>query len=251
VRDGPSDPQRGALQTRVNELSSAHAPFWLGPLRQLEHARSFDRGLLQLHVEARPLLTLGGSGLADTETYAWLDGLRIRSGVTAALGRLVGSGFLRGLKSLGLRRCALRSTAVKSLFKAADLASLRVLDLGENTIGEEGVRALVRSPYLHRLQRLNLGENSLGFDALGELGKADFLPSLTALELNGNWMGTETAVALVSGACYRSFFQAGRLLATLPATSAGYHPINGREGRLPGSGFVPRGPERRVGLPSR
>jgi uncharacterized protein (TIGR02996 family) len=198
ARRSPSDPQRVALQTRVNELSSAHAPFWLGPLRQLEHARSFERGLLQLHVEARPLLALAAGGLADTEAYAWVDGLRIRSGVTAALGRLVGSGFLRGLNSLGLRRCALRSTAVVMLCKAAELASLRALDLGENTIGPEGVRSLVRSPHLHRLQRLNLDQNSLGFDGLRELEKADFLPSLTALELNGNWMGTETAVALVS-----------------------------------------------------
>ena len=198
ARRGPADPQRSVLQQRANELTSAHAPFWLGPLRQLEHARSFERGLLQLHVEARPLLALESSGLADTEAYAWVDGLRIRSGIRLVLSRLVSSGFLRGLNSLGLRRCALRALAVVSLANSADLVSLRALDLGENNISEDGVRVLVRSPHLHRLQRVNLSENNLGFGAMRELEQASFLPSLTTLELSRNLMGTEGAVYLVS-----------------------------------------------------
>jgi hypothetical protein len=198
LRRGPADAQRAGLQQRANELTSAHAPFWLGPLRQLEHARSFERGLLQLHVEARPLLSLAADGLAETEAYAWVDGLRIRSGIGLVLSRLINSGLLRGLNSLGLRRCAVRALAAVSLSNSADLESLRALDLAENAIAADGVRALVSSPHLHRLQRLNLSENALGFGALAELEKAPFLPSLTALELNGNWMGTETAVSLIS-----------------------------------------------------
>ena len=197
VRRGPADPHRAALQQRANELTSVHAPSWLGPLRQLEHARSFERGLLQLHVEARPLLDLGG-GLADAELYAWVDGLRIRSGSRLVLSRLVNSGFLRGLNSLGLRRCSLRSLAVEALANSADLASLRALDISDNTIGEDGVRALVRSPHLRRLQRLNLNENNLGLGAMYELAEAAFLPALTALELSRNWMSTEAAVYLLS-----------------------------------------------------
>ncbi len=181
-------PHWAELQERISRLSNAHAPFWLGRLQEVPHARSFRRGLLQLTLMARDLAAASPS-LAAEEAYAWVDELRFRTAPLKSLQKLIDTRFLDNLNSLDLGRCNLRGSGLFVLVHGADLGNLRKLDLEEDWISEEGVRTLVASTNLRRLQVLNLASNHLGERALEMLGDSSLLARLEALNLDSNHLG--------------------------------------------------------------
>jgi uncharacterized protein (TIGR02996 family) len=192
----PEDPRRGELNRQANSLSESHSRDWLEALGRVDHARSYARGLLTLYLHARSMIP-GPPNLAETEAYAWVEGLRFHSARALAVNGLAERSLFHGIRSLDFSRCRMGDEGLEPLEDCVDLASLRELDLEENALTEEGVSVLTRAPYLTRLESLNLRYNRLGLKSVERLAGSELLGRLQSLRLGHNHFGTEPAITLV------------------------------------------------------
>jgi uncharacterized protein (TIGR02996 family) len=209
-------------------LRKLHEKDWLGPLADLADSYTLQRGLVQLTLTVEDFLGDRVVELAETETFAWVDGVRLTQGVglpwSRQMPRLVESPLLAGLNGLNLGNEGIDGFGASLLADCPHLANLTVLELYGNRIGESGVPALAASPYLaklttldldgcltgdeevwalagsphwDRLTTLQLRSNRIGDAGVEALARMPRLPSLTALHLSGNRIGDAGAQALI------------------------------------------------------
>jgi len=115
-----------------------------------------------------------------------------------AVGVVTASPIVLQLHALELSEYNITDDGARSL-AAADLRSLRELDLGYNAIGPAGVAALASAPSLTGLTKLSLTRNGLG--VAGAVAVADgcaTMPALAWLSLMSNPIGDGGAAALAA-----------------------------------------------------
>jgi uncharacterized protein (TIGR02996 family) len=88
--------------------------------------------------------------------------------------------------TLVLTQVGMTEPGAKALAGCPALASVRLLDLGENSFTAPAARALAASPHLAGVRALRLRRCSLGDQAGRRLVRGTFWPNLTELDLRGN-----------------------------------------------------------------
>jgi uncharacterized protein (TIGR02996 family) len=112
---------------------------------------------------------------------------------------LAESPFLKRLSCLGLRHTDLRDDGARALAASANLASLTVLDLGENhRLEVAGVIALANSPHLAALRALSLENVPLTLEGVQALAESPHLAGLETLDLSGARLDEASVRALVA-----------------------------------------------------
>jgi uncharacterized protein (TIGR02996 family) len=184
---------------KLRRLSLAGCRVGVAGIRALASTPALA-GLEHLDLSSNYARTLGTESLAASPflgnlSTLELDGCADDKGVQA----LAESPFLKRLTCLGLRRTDLRDEGARALAASANLASLTVLDLGENgRLGVAGVRALANSPHLAGLRALSLGGVPLTAEGAQALAESPHLANLETLELNGTGLDAADARALVA-----------------------------------------------------
>jgi uncharacterized protein (TIGR02996 family) len=177
----------------------------------LVECQSFGKGALRTFASSPTLarlehLDLSGSrvGSAGAEALAacpFLTSLTTlvldRNYIGDAGAAALGSPLLKRLECLSLRRSNLLDRGLEALAGAANLAGLRVLDLGENDrVGEGGIRALAESPHLTNLRALSLSGIALTANGAQALAGSPNLANLEVLDLSGGGLDAAGARAL-------------------------------------------------------
>jgi uncharacterized protein (TIGR02996 family) len=196
VRLTAKDPQAEKLLAREAELCRNHQREWLGPLADLAvGTRHFYRGLVSTQVRGQSFASRRGLALADTEAFAWVDGLRFLSVTPRALAALAPTSLLGGLNTLSFRECPLRGAGVRALANSPSLDQLTALDLHHCWIENEGAAALARAPS-SRLRHLDLYHNLLGPGGIEKLAGWRGLATVESLNLAVNRLDVRVARAL-------------------------------------------------------
>jgi uncharacterized protein (TIGR02996 family) len=220
------DPRCPALLARQRELLNAHRETWLRPLPGSHHLAEFHRGLVRLVLHPDEILGVASPHFAETEEYAWVEGLRAYDVGQQAIDRYLAGPAPEGILALHLAAggervadrafvalarsphlcplTALRLTrfyfgaAAKALATSPHLAALAELDLQANRVEAAGARALAASPHLTGLRSLDLGSNDLQDQGARALIAATRLERLTDLGLGSNRLGPKGVAALVA-----------------------------------------------------
>jgi uncharacterized protein (TIGR02996 family) len=189
-----------ARYEREQQLRQFHEKDWLGPLAGLADSYTLQRGLVQLTLKVDDFLGSKVAALAETETFAWVDGVRLTDFDRALnqMDTLMKSTLLAGLNSLNLGGSGpeIGLAEVAMLANSPHLAHLTVLELYDRHVGAVGAAALAASPYLAKLTTLNLDGCSIGPDGARALAGSTSLSRLTTLQLRGNRIGGATAQVL-------------------------------------------------------
>ena len=93
------------------------------------------------------------------------------------------------LSKLFLGENQLGNDGAGAIFRSANFAPLRFLDLPNNAITGLGMAGLVRSPFLGQLEHLNLEHNRIGDNGAQLLASSTNLPNLIYLNLSHNEFG--------------------------------------------------------------
>jgi uncharacterized protein (TIGR02996 family) len=188
-----------ARYEREQQLRQLHEKDWLGPLAGLADSYTLQRGLVQLTVKVGDFLGSKVAALAETETFAWVDGVRLTHGGhlpwAGQLERLVSSLLLRGLNALNLGSQALGTDQVVRLLGSSSLVNLTVLELYNNPLEATAPAVLAGSPHFCRLRTLDLDGCQVG-DAGAQALAAGTYWALTTLQLRANRIGDAGAEAL-------------------------------------------------------
>src|SRR5262245_33050941 len=93
-----NDPRRDALRDQAELIREEQEGAWLGWLSRAQF--TYERGLL--HVSVHPRLFLGPTwgALANSETWAWVEGVKLKNWVSRDLVRLADSVLLPSVSSL-------------------------------------------------------------------------------------------------------------------------------------------------------
>jgi uncharacterized protein (TIGR02996 family) len=191
------DPARAPLQEQVRQLIDAHGQQWLGPLVARVLEATWHRGLCRIELGAdnfldrEPGAAPFWADLAQTDAYAWLDGLSLSNLRHGDLARLLALERLSTLTSLRLVACGLGPKGAERLADCPHLAGLHELDLGDNQIGPAGAADLARSRHLTGVRALNLWANDLGVAGVETLVGLGMLRRLRRLSLAYNALGAE------------------------------------------------------------
>lgn len=200
----PSEPRRKPLEKREQELLAQYRHLWLGPLLEDTASRSlvrvdaqFRRGLLHLRC---PLDLLRQRQWArwdvwrQSETLAWVEGLRL-SGVRAEpLRELCDTPLLSTLGTLGLELSPSDSGhSIRLLANCPHLARLAGLQLGHTTLTDQDLAVFGRSEVFASLQRLGLAGVGLGARGVAFLRA---FAALSHLDLTFNMFGDAGATEL-------------------------------------------------------
>jgi uncharacterized protein (TIGR02996 family) len=165
--------------TGIRALASSPA---LAGLEYLDLTENYGGGVGVASLAASPFL-------GNLSTLV-LDRCADNKGVLA----LASSPFLKRLTCLGLRSVDLRDDGLRALAASANLASLTVLELGDNgNLGVAGVQALAASPHLAGLRALSLAGVALPLEAVEALARSPHLAGLDTLDLS--WTGLDGAAA--------------------------------------------------------
>jgi uncharacterized protein (TIGR02996 family) len=190
------DPGVEGLEARQYELLHRHRDAWLGPVADLAEGRwEFWKGLVSMSVRGQSFVSRRGLALADTEAYAWVNGLRFRSVTPRALATLASTSLLGRLNILSLDDCPLRGAGVSALAESPYLNQLTTLDLHHCWIEDEGAAALARGQS-SRLRRLDLYHNLLYSRGIQKLAGWRGLATVESLNLALNGCGVRGAQAL-------------------------------------------------------
>lgn len=189
-----TDPECAALQRRQDELRQQHGAEWVGTVFS---GVKFVRGLLHVSLHAPSFVSRMRDGLAETETWAWVDGLRL-SGERADMVEVCGSAALSSITTLDLEKARFRWEQLPRFFHSPHLAGLRTLYLTEHRLGRKGTEVLVASPSLTRLTSLHLAHNALGDPGAALLAGWPGLASIRTLSLGGNSIGIDGVRALAA-----------------------------------------------------
>jgi uncharacterized protein (TIGR02996 family) len=188
---------------REEGLRKLHENEWLGPLATLADTYTLHRGLVQVTMWVNDFLGDRVADLAETETFAWVDGARLIQGGrrppwSDEIGLLIESPLLAGLNSLNLGGQALDAAEVSLLAGSPHLANLTSLELYGNSPGAAGVTALAESASLAGLLVLDLDGCRLGEGGAQALAAHAHWTHLTTLQLRTNWIGNAGAMALAT-----------------------------------------------------
>jgi uncharacterized protein (TIGR02996 family) len=182
---------------REAELCGNHQRDWLGPLADLiEGTRHFYRGLVSIQVRGQAFASRRGLALADSEAFAWVDGLRFLSVTPRALATLAPTSLLGGLNTLSFRDCPLRGEGVEALAASPYLNQLTALDLHHCWIEDAGAAALAKAP-ASRLRQLDLYHNLLSSRGIEKLAAWPGLATVESLNLAVNRIEARGVQALV------------------------------------------------------
>jgi uncharacterized protein (TIGR02996 family) len=181
---------------RRRELWQRYRAAWLGPLDRGRMSCSFVGGLWRLWLGAGLFFELLANGLAESETWAWVVGLKLSGLAPADLPRLLDGPLLRGLTALDLSDNALGDEGVRLLAECPHLAALTELGLDHDNIADEGAGLLAASPHLGRLTDLSLWGNHIGSAGAWALAGSVPLGRLERLTLMQNPVGSEARQAL-------------------------------------------------------
>jgi uncharacterized protein (TIGR02996 family) len=193
--------RRQELKQREQELLTAHAPAWLGPLAGIASRWGFTRGTAWLQFAAGRFI--------DRKTHSTLKDWFPRAGVqelsllhgTRRLRDVFQSPLLGRLHSLSFAYAEIGDREAHALAASPHLAHVRTLALSHNQLTPFGAAALLGSPRLGRLERLYLERNRLfeaGPGGMRGLAALPALARLQSLNLEGNALDDEAVSALAS-----------------------------------------------------
>jgi uncharacterized protein (TIGR02996 family) len=224
------DPRRRELEVRAKQLEDEYGISWLGPLYDNGVRRwDYERGLVQVDVSDRRLFGSRLNGLAESEWWAWVEGLRVRQLFYSAVDTLLSSPLLRSVAQIRLdclgfsslderwnallaspllarvthlvldeRFCTLLDKGCIALATSPHLRRLTVLHLWGNHVGPAGARALASSPRLRTLVSLNLEYNPIKDAGAAALAASPHLRNLTYLNLRFTGVTDDGVAALAS-----------------------------------------------------
>ena len=191
-----SDPGRGGLEDRAEELLAAHEREWLGPFSAVGDAYFSYRGLVErLYVMGLSAFLERAPDLMAREPIRSLAFGRGLIGPTEAR-TLTQSTDLTPLEGLCLDWQELGDEGALALSGATGLPNLKRLQILASRIGAEGARALARSAHFARLHTLDLTNNPIGSAGALALADSPHLTALRVLYLHGAGIGRAGAVAL-------------------------------------------------------
>lgn len=200
-RMSPDDPDYDLLKRREGELFTEHRWTWLGPLVDAARKWTFERGMMQITVQAEKLMTPALSAWSQTPAALWVDALALNElglhhileiAYSPLLGNLncldlSGNGIqtglhflfrafrnrrLRFLTHLCMTRCLLRSVQIDSLSNSRIGRQLKILDLQQNRLDDAASHLLVESLYLKNVTELRLGHNRFTVEGMARLRQA-------------------------------------------------------------------------------
>lgn len=189
-----NDPSCAVLQKRQDELWQQHNGQWAGTV--FSGVKSV-RGLLHVSMHAPSYVSRMRDGLAETETWAWVEKLSL-SGERADMVEVCGSAGLASISSLDLDKARFRWEQLGPFFHSPHLAGLRSLSLTEHRLGRKGMEVLVTAPALTRLTSLFLAHNALGDPGAALLAGWPGLASIRTLVLGNNSIGIDGVRALAA-----------------------------------------------------
>jgi uncharacterized protein (TIGR02996 family) len=189
-------PRESDLQRRQDALIARHAAAWLGPLGGLLASRYFWRGLLRVTMDDWGFAAAAGSGVAPSESWAWVETLQLRSAAAPEAGWRAGLGLFAPVAELNLRSAGVSDSQVELLAGSPHVARLVALNLGNNRLTGRALFALARSAHPKRLRHLYLNGNHIGSPGVRALAQSPLLAQLDTLELAGNGVGDSGVDAL-------------------------------------------------------
>jgi uncharacterized protein (TIGR02996 family) len=200
-RLSPDDPTYDLLKRREAELFTEYRWMWLGPLVDAAKWWTFERGMIQITIQAEKLTSPEVRAWTQTPAALWVDALALSELVSANRSELarcqllaeinfldlsanhneqtigilnlaVRAESLRFLTSLCLTRCRLSPIHVISLAGYIELPRLKILDLRNNQLYDAAARLLAESPNLKNLAELRLGHNRFTAEGMALLRQA-------------------------------------------------------------------------------
>ncbi len=174
------------LRRRESELLACRAAEWLAPLKRFPLRWEWRRGLLRGEVSASGLQKAGALKLADTEAWAWVEGMGVHGGTPLQLQRLVDNPLLATLSALDLNHHATEREGLRSLLQASWLPGLRELKLSNVCLSDCSIAELASCAELANLSRLSLVGGNVGEADARALAGSRHLRNLTHLELRAS-----------------------------------------------------------------
>lgn len=204
------DANYSLLKRREGELFTEHRWMWLGPLRDAARAWAFERGMIQIAVQAEQLTTSEtfltphfvelNKGLrvelrkwARTAAALWIDALKISEIQYPHINDLVYLSLLSQVNRLDLSGNT-HQTGITLLFRALraqQLPFLTHLALERCWLDHDRLHSLSRCEQLARLHCLDLRRNRLDDDDARLLAESPHLTKGTTLLLQHNRFTTE------------------------------------------------------------
>jgi uncharacterized protein (TIGR02996 family) len=148
---------RGDPNPGLRRLESAFSTHWLGPLAPWCQFVGCHGGLLSLRINGQNLASAAFQALADSEAWAWVDGLEIRSPLPR---RLRSSPLLQRLSSLFLPQMP-SGSPIAELAESPWLESIRRLNVSGWQVTHSEAELLFASPHLRPLRELNFSRSLL------------------------------------------------------------------------------------------
>jgi uncharacterized protein (TIGR02996 family) len=197
------DPTYSLLKRREGELFTQHRWTWLGPLRDAARSWTFERGMIQVVIQAEQLasdvplsrrMEVNSARRRElrkwerTADALWIDALKITEWQYLALNDVAYSPLLAQLNRLDMSGSA-RNMATQLLFRALRVQSLpflRHLSLESCSLDHDRIHALSRREELSRLRCLDLQRNRLDDDDARLLAESPHLTKGTTLLLQRN-----------------------------------------------------------------
>jgi hypothetical protein len=182
------EPARGDMEKEADAISSEFGDRWLQQLKKYGEKR-YHRGLVHLFVSPEILLSRPLSVLAGSETWEWIEYVRLRRMTGKTLIRLGDSKLLPSVAHVRLGDFeGLSSDHVTALFFSAGLGGVRSLEFG--SVGElpaESItRAMASAPALRGLIRLEIGSARPNAPAVANLAASMHLANLQVLDLGSS-----------------------------------------------------------------
>jgi uncharacterized protein (TIGR02996 family) len=182
------------LVSREAELLNRNDRTWLGPLAA--YPCTFERGMVRLELTAAEFVAPKLARLATTETWAWVETLRL-SGIEAQHGpALAGSPLLRSITSLDLAGTALCPEVVRMLGQCPALAGLLALSLNGTSptfehgyLADEWLAGIEANESPPRLGTLDLTASGMSTPAAEILAASPLLKDVTHLKLGKTTFG--------------------------------------------------------------
>jgi uncharacterized protein (TIGR02996 family) len=207
---------RGGADPGTRQLTSKHLAAWLGLAAPWCLGATVRGGLLSVRLDGSSLASTAFQGLANSETWAWVDELEIRSPLPrrisqcpllfhlhslilpqlphgGAIADLATAAWLQNIHRLDLTGGSFRALDAEELFTSPHLTNLRELIWSRHPMNRWSLRALAEQ---RQLRRLILSRNHLGDTEAQALAGVPTFASLEELDLTDNFLRDAGAFAL-------------------------------------------------------
>src|SRR5262245_29547798 len=192
------DPKRAELRGRAEHLRHVHHVEWVNELPQFEgaHWEIFQRGFISTVRFDHPDPFFAHA--AEILSAAPVQELRLYQFYHHHASRLAEVRQLRQVRTLDLNDGnKVANLGIESLMGSRFLKNLKTLLLGRNSLGSAGVRAIAMSGYVRSLQTLRLDHNDLYHDGPQFIAESRALAHLEHLDLDQTRAGDDGVRALV------------------------------------------------------